>query len=401
VELSANLEWTDADQEVLPMSSFLGFFFAFRGCLTFLFFQADPVAGSAVTVLLGLLLLTATIFCSAGTKVPAAESGMEPSTAKWVIAFLGLTALSLSWSDTPSYLAATGYWTGLAADVSIVWWVCHHHDPIQVTLSMMKGFVWGTCIVAIIAWVSPVTADLRLGNEDFLHPNPLGWQFALATVFSQYLSHRQRLWRWMSIAMAVSLLRTLSKTSIAAFAIGETFYVLHESRINRRARIQIGLVAAAVVFYFWGLLDAYADIYATEGSSPETLTGRTILWTRTLGMALEKPWLGYGLHSFHTDIPALGTFEPWHAHNELLQQFFAYGAAGVIVVSGMYLSFYKQARRTPSLGAKTLAMTILIMAIIRGIADTDRFDLSLPLWLLTLLSLSLARRTISERPSDA
>ena len=97
----------------------------------------------------------------------------------------------------------------------------------------MKGFVWGACIVATIAWVSPAMPDLRLGNEDFLHPNALGWQFAVATIFAQYLSRSQRSWRWVSIAIAITLLRTLSKTSIAAFAIAETFYVLHDSRMSR------------------------------------------------------------------------------------------------------------------------------------------------------------------------
>ena len=137
-------------------------------------------------------------------------------------------------------------------------------------------------------------------------------------------------------------------------------------------------------------------VYTAEGNSLETLTGRTILWATTLAMALEKPWLGHGLHSFRADIPAMGTFEPWHAHNELLHQFFVYGVAGLVLVGGMYLSLYKQARRAASDDARTVALTILLMALVRGITDTERFDLSVPLWLLTLMSFWLTRRSRSE-----
>jgi exopolysaccharide production protein ExoQ len=395
VELSANLAQVGSDQKVLPISVLVGFFFSFRLCIGFLFFQNDPVAGSAVVAILGLLLCAAAIASSASINLAAMPDGV-PSTARWVIGFLSFAALSLAWSDTQSYLAATGYWVGLASDVVVVWIVCRNHDPDRVTSCIMKGFVWGACIVATIAWVSPAMPDLRLGNEDFLHPNALGWQFAIATIFAQYLSRSQRSWRWVSVAMAITLLRTLSKTSIAAFAIAETFYVLHDSRMSRRTRIQLGLVAAMTIFFFWGLLESYADTYAAEGNSLETLTGRTILWATTLGMALERPWLGHGLHSFRADIPAMGTFEPWHAHNELLHQFFVYGAAGLVLVGGMYLSLYKQARRTVSDGARTVALTVLLMALVRGITDTERFDLSVPLWLLTLMSFWLTQRPMSE-----
>jgi exopolysaccharide production protein ExoQ len=395
VELSANLAQVGSDQKVLPISVLVGFFFSFRLCIGFLFFQNDPVAGSAVVAILGLLLCAAAIASSASINLAAMPDGV-PSTARWVIGFLSFAALSLAWSDTQSYLAATGYWVGLASDVVVVWIVCRNHDPDRVTSCIMKGFVWGACIVATIAWVSPAMPDLRLGNEDFLHPNALGWQFAIATIFAQYLSRSQRSWRWVSVAMAITLLRTLSKTSIAAFAIAETFYVLHDSRMSRRTRIQLGLVAAMTIFFFWGLLESYADTYAAEGNSLETLTGRTILWATTLGMALERPWLGHGLHSFRADIPAMGTFEPWHAHNELLHQFFVYGAAGLVLVGGMYLSLYKQARRTVSDGARTVTLTVLLMALVRGITDTERFDLSVPLWLLTLMSFWLTQRPMSE-----
>jgi O-antigen ligase len=186
--------------------------------------------------------------------------------------------------------------------------------------------------------------------------------------------------------------RTLSKTALAAFALAEVFYVLYDARLSRKTRIYIGFLAAVVIVLSWGWLEAYTEIYASEGNSVETLTGRTVLWSTVLSMGLEQPWIGHGINSFRALVPAFGIFEPWHAHDEVLQQFFSYGLAGVAIVSGVYWSLFQQARRSHWSPMRILALTILIMALIRGLADTDGFDLSFPLWLLTLMSIGLARK---------
>jgi O-antigen ligase len=368
----------------------LGFYFSVRISFTFLWFQGNPVTGSVVSIAIGLLLLMGTIVYSAGAWPPAALPARVPATVKWVTAFLGLALISVMWSSTQSYVAALGYWTSLLADVAMAWLVAHHATDDQTLHSIMKGFAGGACIVAVIAWMSPVTADLRLGNEDFLHPNVLGWLVALAALLAQYLSHWRVVWRWVALALVITLIRTLSKTSIVAFVIAETFFVLHDAKMTRRARVYIGLLAAVIIGCFWGLLETYADLY-TAGNAPETLTGRTIIWAAAFPLALEQPWLGHGLDSFRFVITALGTYEPLTAHNELLQQFFVYGVVGVILVSGVYFSFYCQARRATESGLRTLALTVLIMALIRGLDDAERFDLSFPLWLLTLMSGFIAR----------
>ena len=59
----------------------------------------------------------------------------------------------------------------------------------------------------------------------------------------------------------------------------------------------------------------------------------------------SKPWIGHGFHSFRNVVPAFGPFEPWHAHNELLQLFYAYGVVGILLFLMVYGSFYLQIRR--------------------------------------------------------
>jgi O-antigen ligase len=109
--------------------------------------------------------------------------------------------------------------------------------------------------------------------------------------------------------------------------------------------------------------------------------------------------LGHGIYSFKTLVPAFGTFQAVHAHNELLQQFFEYGLAGVVIVAGVYWSFYRQALRAPASELRTLALTVLLFALVRGLADTIIFGLSYPLWLLTALSLYLAQPTTQVQPT--
>jgi O-antigen ligase len=91
-------------------------------------------------------------------------------------------------------------------------------------------------------------------------------------------------------------------------------------------------------------------------------------------------------------IPPFGPdqFEAWHAHNELLQQFYAYGVVGIVLLIGLYLSFYRQARCLAHPAHRAIFVTLILFIVIRGFADTERFDLSFPLWSIALLSLMFA-----------
>ena len=73
-----------------------------------------------------------------------------------------------------------------------------------------------------------------------------------------------------------------------------------------------------------GLCNTYDQV-----NHVETLTGRTFIWAVAWEEALKSPWLGHGFYSFRFVIPVVGAFEPWQAHNELLQQFFCYGIVGL------------------------------------------------------------------------
>ena len=81
----------------------------------------------------------------------------------------------------------------------------------------------------------------------------------------------------------------------------------------------------------------------------------------------------------------------------MIQQFFAYGIVGVLVVSSLYWAFYRRVRLSANTSLKALAMAVLILALVRGLVDTDQFELGFPLWLMMVFSISLSNSWSKER----
>jgi exopolysaccharide production protein ExoQ len=369
----------------------IGFFFVSRACLTYLFFQGDPVLGTIVSIAINLGLLFGTIVYTADDDRSRKSSFPFTHPLRWMLALFAFSVASLCWTGAQSLVAALAYWLGMTTDVVIVLLLLRHQNCVDCSEAIMKGAVWGAVGLAAVAWCSPVTADLRLGNDEFLHPNTLGLEFGITALIAQYLVSRGVLWKWLGVALAITLLRTLSKTAIIAFVVAECWYLMQSTKFTRKAKVQLGVAALLIVASFWGLFSAYFAIYNNTGSGnqAETLTGRTVLWTVALSMSMERPWFGHGIYSFKSLIPALGPFAAVHAHNELLQQFFDYGLAGVVIVFALYSSLMRQAWRASANELRTLTLALLIFALLRGLADTVPIGLSYPLWLMAALSICL------------
>jgi exopolysaccharide production protein ExoQ len=361
---------------------------AFRSCLTYLFFQSSPQAGTAVRLggsVAWLLAVIAYIIL----EPPDSHTRLRRSSAlQWIALYLALAGVSLFWTTTGSLTIEVGYWAGLLADVASVYLLLRY-EPVETNVRrIMRGYVVGASLVAILAWSAPAMDDMRLGNEDFLHPNFIGFQFAIGALAAGYLAQRRKAWGWVAAALGITMIRTLSKATIVAFLFAGLYYLLRGLKIGRKVKAWIAVVSSAVLLSFWGLMEAYFDVYS-QGSNVETLTGRTYIWSQSLDFSLEKPWLGHGFDSFRWVFPSFNQFLPNHAHNELLQQMFAYGIVGLLVVIGVYLSFYRQIRSSRQSALRSFAMAVLILVLVRGLVDTDQFDLGFPLWLMTMLSIAL------------
>jgi exopolysaccharide production protein ExoQ len=378
----------------LLLPALIGFVFAFRVCLTVLWFQDEPQNASILSVALSLTLLIAASLSTIGSRPSVPKSCFRTPTLKCIVALLGLALFSFLWTPAP-LSAAAGYWCAWAADIATVWFILRDGPPETTAAFLMRGFVSGSCLVAIIAWSLPSTRDLRLGDEDFLHPNALGFLFSIAILLAAYLARKSALWTWPALFLGATLIRTLSKSAIIAFVAAFGYALIRDSTLSRKIKTWIGIAAGLIIASLWGLLEAYLITY-TQGIGPETLTGRTLIWAVSLEYALKKPLLGNGFYSYRFVVPPFGTFEAQQAHDELLQQFFSLGAIGVLLTIALYWLFFRQIRRTQPSRLKTLAATLLLFALIRGLTDTQNFDLSFPLWLMAMLSILLAAPTSSQ-----
>jgi exopolysaccharide production protein ExoQ len=374
------------------MAFVVGLFFSLRLFIVLFSVRVlgtEPQTGTEISISLNTLLLVAVAFYSLGeTRIPPSKmSQLWP--VRWAFVFLSFSCCSLFWSATASLSAAIAYWCAMAADVAIVILMLRARPPKEIANSLMEGYVWGACAGAIIAWLIPAQSDLRLGDEELMGPNTIGYLCAFALFFAQYLvREKDRKWGAAVLLLGVTLLRSLSKTTIIAFLVGELFLLVWDKSMRLRTKVLLALGAAAIVGAFSSLLFSYFDIYSNSGNQAETLTGRLGLWAYFLAEAVQQPWIGHGFHSVWKVVPPFGPdqFEAPHAHNELLQQFYAYGAVGVCTFAGIYGSLWLQLRRLAASPMKTFFFAFLLFILVRGLADTDEFDLSLPLWSIVLIS---------------
>lgn len=369
-----------------------GFFFSFRAILVMIaarWLHMGTQPGVAASLTAEILLLGAIVFQGIGPAARSIRSIARQATVRWVLLFLGFSCCSLLWSATVSPSASFLYWCAMAADVAIVVLLFRNGDADAIAHSLMRGFIVSTCILALIAWIMPAEHDLRLGDQDYFNTNQIGNLCAMAIFFAQFLAARKDgKWRLTIAFLVVTLLRSLSKATIVAFVVAEILVLIGDRTLSRKKKTLILVAAVLLLIAFAGLIGSYFDIYTNTGNQAETLTGRTAIWAYTLNAALDKPWLGNGIDAMWKVFPPFGRemFEARHAENELLQQFFAYGVAGIVMLIGLYGSLFRRILKSPKQPAKPILIGIILLVLVRGLAEAEPFDLLLPLWMIALIS---------------
>ena len=373
----------------------IGFFFSFRLVITISsikLFGADPQTGSAIRLGLSFLLLCAVCFTSLGTATRKFSWLLQPSSIRWAMFFLFFSGCSFFWSETASMPASITYWCGTAADVAMVLLLFRAGTVSEVAASIMKGFIWAACCIALIAWLMPTQYDLRLGDEDFFNSNSICNVCVFAVFFAQYLMrHKQEKWRLATLFLILTILRSLSKTTIAAFLVSEAYLLIQDRSMSRRSKLLLTTAAILVILVFWGLFEAYYNFYTTNGNQAETLTGRTAIWSYVLDAAPERPLIGHGFDSMWNVVPTFGTFEARHAENELLEQLYSYGMVGVLTLGGVYISLYRNIRRSAHESLKVIFASVILFVVVRGFAEAEPFDLLLPLWIVVMMGLVVCK----------
>lgn len=365
-----------------------GVFFAARVMLVLLavrLFGMDAETGVVISLVLNYLLFVAALF---STRMKAGGELMSLPAIRAAVLYVLVTGASLAWTVAASKSAAAAFWLAMLCDAAIVFLQVCEYSAEAVTEAVFTGFVRGAAIVAAIAWIVPAQSDMRLGDEELLGPNQIGWPCALGFFFAQYLVRRgvKGPWRAYLVLLGLTLLRSLSKTTIVAFLLAQAYLLLVNSSLSRRAKMQVVAFAAFVMLAFAPLLIAYFVTYS-ESTSAESLTGRVGIWTYMLAEAAERPWIGHGFHSVWKVIPPFYStgFQARHAHNEFIQQFYAYGALGIFLMTAIYATIVRSIRSLRDVQVKQIFVGLLLLTLVRGLADTEAFDLSWPMWLVIIL----------------
>jgi exopolysaccharide production protein ExoQ len=375
----------------------LGFFFAFRLAITILMMGllgADSQSGSAARLGLGFLLFAVVCLTSLGA-LPRWLVGTP--TVRWVLLYLAFSGSSLLWGETASAPVSALYWCSTVADVAMVFLLLRDGEVAQITSSLMKGFIWGAVGIACIAWLMPTQYDLRLGDEVYFNSNSICNVCVFAVFFCQYLMRQTRTKLGLvTVFLILTALRSLSKTTIAAFLVSQIVLLIQDRAMSRRMKISLTFASIVVVLAFWGLFEAYYDFYTTNGNQAETLTGRTAIWAYLLNAVPEHLWIGHGFDSMWNVVPAFGTFEARHAENELLEQLYSYGIVGLVLLCGIYVSLYRGIRRFASPSWKAIGTSMMLFVVVRGVAEAEPFDLLLPLWMVVMFGALLHKPTVDE-----
>jgi len=225
-------------QELTPSATatglpfLVGVFFGFRLFIMLLsvrLFGTDNQTGVEINLGLGFLLLLLVLFQSLGVSSHKTASMFRLPSVRWVAVFLTFSGCSLAWTAAASLPAAIAFWIAMAADVGMVALLLGVGPVKEVAISLIKGYVWGACAVAIVAWLLPAQSDLRLGDDELLGANQIGYLCAFAAFLAQYLvREKQGKWGPAAVLLAVTLLRSLSKTSIVAFIVAESFLLARD-----------------------------------------------------------------------------------------------------------------------------------------------------------------------------
>ncbi len=374
----------------------LGFYFSFRLATVLIavdILGLEPSMGTALNLGLDLLFLFLVCFNSLGSDGPTTRPILRLPAARWVLAYLAFSALSLLWSQSASKATSFAYWSGLVLDVASVILLLRSGTGDGDVISLIHGFIWSSCLLALVAWIMPTQSDLRLGDEQYFNTNEIGNLCAIAVFFAQFLTRRNHgHWRFAKLLLVLTLIRSLSKSTLLAFLVGESVLLVLDRSMRRKTKVLLLGGALALILTFSGLFEAYYDVYTTAGNQAETLTGRTAIWLYVLNAAFDQPWtlwIGHGFDSWWKVVPPFGyeMFEARHAENEMLQQFYAYGIAGVVLLAAIYGGLLAQLRKLARGPTKILLISIVLFTLVRGMAVADSFDLILPVWAIVMLSL--------------
>lgn len=267
----------------------------------------------------------------------------------------------------------------VGAFLLVAWWVTD--DPRRVTRGWTFVAFGVVPPVATACWQLATgtgyseTEGLNRLQGTFAHPNTLALFLTplcvVAVAAALLNSAGRRFWLGLSVAIAILVALTSSRTGLLCLVIGSAlvpFLGLWHSggRELRRALATLALmlgaawlaVGGAVRLRFGNLSTAALASQAIENASPEnSLEWRVVNWTTLVRMGLQHPWLGHGAGMTEVLNPIVNqnTGIPFNAHDDFVRFFFEAGVIGLACycLYGVWLTVWLVGRlRQPRVEAR-------------------------------------------------
>jgi exopolysaccharide production protein ExoQ len=260
------------------------------------------------------------------------------------------------------------------------------------------------------------TAPTPIGAAGiYSHKNSLGGAAAFCTMFLLYgLAQPGKVYKTVVLLMLpvalFILFRSQAKTSLALTLIVPFIaggFTLARYYFRLPMPLLFGLLAIVVPFVlFSGIIDFSVTEISVLISGDPTFTGRTDLWNFALEKIAERPWFGYGFHSFWQ----IGDISPaWagprgflqrtpHAHEGYLDLLLQGGIVGFSLFVGIVLTvagWISRATDEMPWGGFMFASVFIFEALINLLESNwlDPLDAGTTI-LLTFIATAMVKRPI-------
>lgn len=189
----------------------------------------------------------------------------------------------------------------------------------------------------------------------FGHKNLLGI-FAVLTLALVLGVYQGRLRRTIVVGLVVTAVATRSATTASGLlAISFVWFWILAIGLGRSQRDRRLLLAASITSALGALLSAFrlVPVLLEVYNKDLTFSGRTHIWSATLGAVVDRPLQGYGYAGVFTEVPTVLTMQLWHeigfdaahTHSGPIKILLDLGLVGFLLLGAFLVDLLRRALR--------------------------------------------------------